>query len=106
MEIVICVGFPFAPPSPYLDKKKEFFDLKFNNKGWQYAVIEPAVRKANEAAGRAISTEKDVGVIVLLGKRYQKYKYYLSNWLTDKEVLKYSGEGYNTLPILIKQFMK
>jgi len=105
METVICVGFPFAPPSPYLDKKKEFYDSKFNNNGWRYAKLEPAIRKANQAAGRSIRTEKDIGVIVLLGKRYREYKPYLSSWLTDKGVMKYSGENYGELRNLIKNFM-
>lgn len=106
METVICVGFPFAPPSPYLDKKTEFFDLKFNNKGWQYAIINPAIRKANQAAGRSIRTEKDIGVIILLGKRYREYRSYLSNWMREKGVMKYSGEGYDKLHNLIAKFMK
>ena len=106
METVICVGFPFAPPSPYLDKKTEYFDLKFNNKGWQYAKLEPAIRKANQAAGRSIRTEKDIGVIILLGKRYLQYRNFLSNWLRDKGVMKYSGEGYDKLHNLIRKFMK
>ncbi|KKN49876.1 hypothetical protein LCGC14_0638410 [marine sediment metagenome] len=105
METVICVGFPFAPPSPYLDKKEEFFDSKFNNNGWKYAKLEPAIRKANQAAGRSIRTEKDIGVIVLLGRRYRDYRHHLSNWLTDKGVLKYSGENYGKLRNLIMNFM-
>lgn len=106
METVICVGFPFAPPSPYLNKKKEFFDLKFHNKGWEYAIIEPAIRKANQAAGRSIRTEKDIGVIILLGRRYRDYRYHLSKWLTEKGVMKYTGEGYNKIQTLINEFMK
>ncbi len=106
METVICIGFPFAPPSPYLDKKTEYFDLKFDNKGWQYAKLEPAIRKANQAAGRSIRTEKDIGVIILLGSRYRQYKKYLSNWLRDKGVMKYSGEDYDKLDNIINKFMK
>lgn len=45
METEIVVGFPFAPPSPYADMKREYFNKKFNNKGWKYAVLEPAIRK-------------------------------------------------------------
>ena len=105
METVINVGFPFAPPSPYIDKKKDYFDSKFNNLGWEYAIVEPAIRKANQAAGRPIRDEQDKGVIVLLGKRYKPYRFSLSKWLTEKGVLKYSGKGDGKLSNLIEQFM-
>lgn len=105
METVINIGFPFAPPSPYIDKKKEYFDSKFNNLGWEYAIVEPAIRKANQAAGRPIRDKEDKGVIALLGNRYKTYRFSLSKWLTEKGVLKYSGVGHGKLSNLIQRFM-
>lgn len=105
METVINVGFPFAPPSPYIDKKKEYFDSKFKNLGWEYAIVEPAIRKANQAAGRPIRDKEDKVVIALLGKRYKTYRSSLSKWLKEKGVLKYSGNGHGKLSNLIQRFM-
>lgn len=77
LKTIIVVGLPLVPPSLYVDQLIGYYSRKFGReKGRMYAYIYPAVNKVHQAAGRGIRSEKDVGIIVLMDKRFgdQPYK--------------------------------
>jgi len=72
---VAVVGVPY----PHLDDRAEavqaaygaaFDDRGARDAGWEYAVEIPTVRKTRQALGRVIRSPEDVGVRVLLDRRY------------------------------------
>ncbi len=69
---VLVVGVPY----PHLDDRaeavQEAYDVAFDgtDTGWRYAVEIPTVRKTRQALGRVIRSPEDVGVRVLLDRRY------------------------------------
>jgi len=73
----------------YIRSKISYFDQKFESKGKFFGYIEPAIRKANQAAGRPIRRLEDKGAIIFLDYRYNGYdiKHYLSEWINNKDVL-------------------
>jgi DNA excision repair protein ERCC-2 len=69
---VLVVGVPY----PHLDDRAEAvqtaYDAAFDgtDTGWRYAVEIPTVRKTRQALGRVIRSPEEVGVRVLLDRRY------------------------------------
>ncbi len=53
---------------------KNYFDSKGEN-GFSYAYLYPGMNKVQQAAGRVIRTEQDVGVIALLDERFLGRQY-------------------------------
>ena len=53
---------------------KNYFDQKGEN-GFSYAYLYPGMNKVEQAAGRVIRTEKDIGVIALLDERFLGMQY-------------------------------
>lgn len=68
LEMAILVGIPYPRPSARSKALLAYYDMKFN-KGWEYAVKTPAVRRMRQAMGRVIRSEKDRGVVVILDER-------------------------------------
>ena len=52
--------------------------MKFN-KGWEYTVKAPAVRKILQATGRLVRSENDFGVSIILDERAVHFKKYLED---------------------------
>ncbi len=69
VKCVIVVGLPLEKPDLLTEAMINYYDAKFG-KGWDYAYTYPAVIKAQQAAGRAIRSEKDKAVVVYMDKRY------------------------------------
>ncbi|MFP9190665.1 ATP-dependent DNA helicase [Natronosalvus vescus] len=71
---VLVVGVPY----PHLDDRaeavQEAYDTAFDGTetGWRYAVEIPTVRKTRQALGRVIRSPEDVGVRILLDRRYSR----------------------------------
>jgi len=71
---VAVVGVPY----PHLDDRaeavQEAYDTAFEGTetGWRYAVEIPTVRKTRQALGRVIRSPADVGVRLLLDRRYSR----------------------------------
>jgi DNA excision repair protein ERCC-2 len=70
---VVVVGVPY----PYLDDRTEAvqdaYDATFDGRrdaGWRYAVEIPTVRKTRQALGRVIRSPEEIGVRILLDRRY------------------------------------
>lgn len=71
---VIIVGVPLAKPDLYIKSLIDYYKQKFNN-GWDYAYTYPALIKVIQATGRVIRSKRDMGVVVLMDKRYLYPKY-------------------------------
>jgi DNA excision repair protein ERCC-2 len=74
---VVVVGVPY----PRLDDRtkavqaaygRAFADRGRRDAGWEYAVEIPTIRKTRQALGRVIRSPEEVGVRVLLDRRYTK----------------------------------
>ncbi len=88
MNASIIVGLPFHRPSPRTTAKIDYYDTKFGpGKGWNYAYLEPAIKRANQAAGRPIRKLKDKGAIILMDNRFTKYKHLLSKWIVENLII-------------------
>jgi len=68
MEVAVLVGIPYPRPSARQRALMAYYDLKFN-KGWEYTVKAPTVRKMRQAIGRLIRSETDRGAAVILDRR-------------------------------------
>lgn len=69
MDAVFVVGLPLKEPDLETRALIDFYEYKFG-KGWDYAYIYPAMKKALQAAGRCIRTKRDRGTVVFMDKRY------------------------------------
>lgn len=77
---VIVVGLPLNPPSLFEKNFQEYYIKKFGRqKGILYSRTYPAINKAVQASGRAIRSETDRAIIVLMDYRYilPEYKHCL-----------------------------
>ncbi|MEM2813556.1 MAG: ATP-dependent DNA helicase [Candidatus Methanomethylicia archaeon] len=88
MDIVLLVGIPFPEPSIRIDKKNEYYEKRFGEKGKLYSYILPAIWKASQAAGRAIRGHEDKGIVVYLDRRYKRYIDLLPEWLKPRKIIK------------------
>jgi len=73
LEIVVIVGIPYPKPSAKQKALVLYYDLKFN-KGWEYVVRAPTIRKLRQTIGRLIRKEDDLGLAVILDKRASNFK--------------------------------
>ncbi len=70
--IIVSVGLP------QINREKDLIKDYFNkamNEGFEYAYTYPGLNRVIQAAGRVIRTETDRGVIFLIDKRYDQYRY-------------------------------
>ncbi|TLZ51272.1 MAG: hypothetical protein E6K18_05415 [Methanobacteriota archaeon] len=76
LRAVCIVGLPLSPPTLEVAALKEYYAQKFGGeKGYEYAVVYPALNKVLQAAGRPIRGETDRAVIVLMDGRYLDARY-------------------------------
>ncbi len=74
LQVAVIVGIPYSKPSPSSNAVRDLYMKKYGrDKGWQYAIEVPAIRKVQQAIGRLIRTEKDIGAAVILDDRIGKY---------------------------------
>ncbi len=69
LKCIGIVGVPLEEKNLETDARIEYFNKKFK-KGWEYGYIGPAMTKSIQSAGRAIRSEKDVGLIVFMDERF------------------------------------
>jgi DNA excision repair protein ERCC-2 len=73
-QAVVVVGVPY----PRLDDRAEAIQDAYDqavdepDAGWRYAVEVPTIRKTRQALGRVIRSPEEIGVRVLLDRRYTK----------------------------------
>jgi DNA excision repair protein ERCC-2 len=88
MNAVIIVGLPFHKPTPRTEAKIKYYDDTFGaGKGWTYAYLDPALKRANQAAGRPIRTLDDKGAIILMDSRFNRYRHLLSKWIEQNLII-------------------
>jgi len=87
MNSVLITGVPLSKPTYHVTKLIEFYDKAHGSgKGREYGYVLPAMRKANQAAGRPVRRLIDKGAIIFLDERYESkyYKRFLSAWIRNK----------------------
>ncbi|MCG7845041.1 MAG: ATP-dependent DNA helicase, partial [Methanomassiliicoccales archaeon] len=72
LEVAIVVGIPYPRPTAKQRALLHYYELKFR-KGWEYTVRGPAIRKLQQAIGRLIRTERDVGAALVLDRRITQF---------------------------------
>jgi DNA excision repair protein ERCC-2 len=76
LQVVFLVGLPLTPPTVETKALQRCLGAKFgSDKGFEYAVLAPAVSKILQAAGRPIRSETDRAAIVLLESRLLEPRY-------------------------------
>jgi len=76
LRAVCIVGLPLSPPTLEVEALKTYYTGKFGGeKGYEYAVVYPALNKVLQAAGRPIRGERDRAIVVLMDRRYLDQRY-------------------------------
>jgi len=70
--IVVGPGLPAVTHDE--ERVREYFEDRYQQ-GFEYAYLYPGMNRVIQCAGRVIRSEKDVGVIVLLGERFSRSQY-------------------------------
>lgn len=73
MEVAVVAGIPYPKPTAKQRALQHFCELRFGD-GWSHAVKAPTGRKLQQAIGRLIRSESDVGVAVVLDKRIVHFR--------------------------------
>jgi len=81
MNSVIIAGFPYHLPTPRVDAKIKYYDKVFNDQGWNFAYLYPAIQRANQAAGRPIRKLKDKGAIIFMDFRFKHKSKWIAEWI-------------------------
>ncbi len=85
MNSVIIAGFPYHLPTPRTEAKIHYYDKVFNNQGWNFAYLYPAIQRANQASGRPIRKLTDKGAIIFMDSRFKQKYNWISDWI-QKEI--------------------
>lgn len=74
-SIIIGVGYPM------IDMKNEIIKEFYKEDGYNYAYVFPGINKVQQAVGRVIRTETDIGRVLLIDDRYitNQYRMLLPN---------------------------
>jgi DNA excision repair protein ERCC-2 len=90
MAIGAYIVSPGIPPfNFYRELQRYYFENEYDM-GEEYAYIYPGMNKVIQAAGRIIRTEKDRGIIFLIGSRFQEKRFeevFPEEWFSDSNVL-------------------
>jgi DNA excision repair protein ERCC-2 len=84
MNSVIIAGFPYHLPTPRVEAKILYYDKVFNNQGWNFAYLYPAIQRANQASGRPIRKIKDKGAIIFMDSRFKQKIKWISDWIREE----------------------
>lgn len=68
LELAIVAGIPYPKPTAKHRALQHFCEIKYGQ-GWEMAVKAPTERKVQQAIGRLIRSESDVGAAIILDKR-------------------------------------
>ena len=79
LEMAVIVGLPYPVPKPRQKALMHYYDVVFNGRGWQFAVLVPTVRKLLQAAGRVVRSETDRGLIIVTEKDTREISPYISS---------------------------
>jgi len=83
LEAIILVGIPFDKVTARTRKYIEYYEKLYGKeKGRYYAYVIPALRKASQAMGRALRSERDKAIIIAADTRYKRYLELLPDYFT------------------------
>lgn len=85
LEVAVVIGIPYPKPTARQKGLKHYYDMKFN-KGWEYTVKAPAVRKILQATGRLVRSKTDFGISVILDERAVHFQKYLEDLTLVEDV--------------------
>lgn len=78
LSCVIIAGLPYPKKTEVQEAVLKYFNDKFGEKGFEYAMIMPCVNAVAQSAGRLIRSERDREIIVLMDSRVVgRFKNYL-----------------------------
>ena len=72
LQMALLAGVPYPKPTAKQRALLHYYEMKFG-KGWEYTVKVPASRKMQQAMGRLIRNENDIGAAVILDKRAKQF---------------------------------
>jgi len=76
LSSVVVVGLQIPPPNVEVEALKAYYTKKFGPvRGYEYAIVLPAVSKVLQSAGRPIRSERDRAAIVVLENRLLDTRY-------------------------------
>jgi len=84
MNSVIIVGIPYHLPTPRINAKISYYDEVFDNQGWNFAYLYPAMQRANQASGRPIRKVADKGAIIFMDSRFKQKYQWIANWIKQQ----------------------
>ncbi|KKL04753.1 hypothetical protein LCGC14_2612920, partial [marine sediment metagenome] len=84
---------PYHLQTPRVKAKITYYNKAFNNQGWPFAYLYPAMQRANQASGRPIRKENDKGVIVFMDSRFKEKKGWISEWVREELKLTLNRKG-------------
>ena len=84
MNSVIVAGLPYHLPTPRVNAKIKYYDKVFNDQGWNFAYLYPAIQRANQAAGRPIRKLKDKGAIIFMDFRFKQKSKWIAEWIRNE----------------------
>jgi DNA excision repair protein ERCC-2 len=84
MNSVVIAGFPYHLPTPRVEAKIKYYDKVFNNQGWNFAYLYPAIQRANQASGRPIRKIEDKGAIIFMDSRFKQKAKWISEWVRNE----------------------
>ncbi|TXT58227.1 MAG: ATP-dependent DNA helicase [Promethearchaeota archaeon] len=84
MNSIIVAGFPYHLPTPRVQAKIDYYDKVFNNQGWNFGYLYPAIQRANQAAGRPIRKMEDKGAIIFMDSRFKQKHQWISEWIRSE----------------------
>ena len=83
LELALVVGIPYPRPTAKQRALMHYYELRFR-RGWEYTVKGPAIRKLQQAIGRLIRTERDVGAALVLDRRITQFSDRLELFPTER----------------------
>ena len=104
MNAVIIIGIPYHLQTPRVKAKIAYYNKAFNNQGWPFAYLYPAMQRANQASGRPIRKESDKGVIVFMDSRFKGKKGWISEWV--REEIEFTPNRKGVISSRIKNFWR
>ncbi|HVO77278.1 MAG TPA: helicase C-terminal domain-containing protein, partial [Methanomassiliicoccales archaeon] len=85
LQVALLAGIPFPKPTARQRALLHYYEMKFS-KGWEYTVKVPASRKMQQAIGRLIRNETDIGIAFILDKRARQFEDRIESRPTDAPV--------------------
>ncbi len=88
VRAVVIAGLPFPVPDVEMEIKRKAYERKFGSKAFLLLSVLPMVNRILQACGRAVRSDKDRAVVVILDDRIEYLKYLPEDVRTKIEAYK------------------